>query len=103
MSLVATAGKHSLVRGRKKPKRKQSPRGTCWFLGCAGSTGQAQAGAAECPCVAMGPECSRSQDRGAISPVLWCSSAGTGVPSALSYGAPVQGQECHQPRGRVPA
>lgn len=57
MSLAGTAGKHSLVRGRKTQEVAE-PKGHMLVLGCAGSTGQAQAGAAGCPCVATVPKCS---------------------------------------------
>lgn len=55
--LVGTSGKHSLVRGRKSQEGSE-PEGHMLLLGRGGSTGQAQAVAARCPCVATVPKCS---------------------------------------------
>lgn len=55
--LVSTSEKHSLVRGRKSQEGAE-PEGHMLLLGCRGSTGQAQAVAARCPCVATVPKCS---------------------------------------------
>lgn len=55
MSLVGTAGKNFLVRSRKSQEGAE-PEGHVLLLGCGGSSGQAQDGAAGCSCVATVPK-----------------------------------------------
>lgn len=52
--MVGTAGKNFLVRSRKSQEGAE-PEGHMLLLGRGGSSGQAQDGAAGCPCVATVP------------------------------------------------